>query len=236
MKWVMQGAVLAGLAACAGSDTTTTTSEAAAALDTAQCTYQSDHAVADACFQAFQACITATGADEAACRATLNACLPPPPPGRGPHGPPPPDFDGGLRPPPPPPPDFDGGLPPPPPGGPHGGGGCDGMGPPPGGEGPRGPGGPGGPGGGGPLVQPDPLAVQACHDALDACLAATPGDASCFQAEHDCMHAAFDAAFQALCSSITCDPATDADCARLVQRCTEGVGGRPDAFDGGTCP
>lgn len=234
MQWVMQGAVLAGLAACAGSDTTTTTSEAAAALDTAQCSFQSDHAAADACFQAFQACVTAAGADEAACRATLAACLPPPPPGRGPHGPPP-DFDGGLRPPPPPPPPpgFDGGLPPPPPGGPHGGG-CDGMGPPPGGEGPRGPGGPGG--GGGPLVQPDPVAVQACHDALDACLAASPGDASCFQTEHDCMHAAFDAAFQALCASITCDPATDVDCARLVQRCTEGVGGRPGAFDGGTCP
>lgn len=230
MKWVMQGVVLVGLAGCAGSDTTTT-SEAAAALDSAQCTYQSGRAAADACFQAFQACMAVEGADEAACRDTLNACLPPPPPGRGPHGPPPGDLDGGR----PPPPDFDGGEPPPPPDGMHGGGGCDGLadgGMPPGGGHRGGPGGPGG----GPRVEPDAAAVQACHDALDACLAASPGDASCFQTEHDCMHAAFDAAFQALCDSITCDPATDTDCARLVQRCTEGVAGRPESFDGGTCP
>jgi hypothetical protein len=81
---------------------------------------------------------------------------------------------------------------------------------------------------------PNPAAVQACHDTFKACLAATPG-AACFQAERDCMQAAFESAFQAVCQSVMCNP-TDPPCANLLQRCADGVGSHPDAFDGGACP
>jgi hypothetical protein len=79
--------------------------------------------------------------------------------------------------------------------------------------------------------------VQACHDALNTCLAATPGDVACFETERTCIHDAFAAAFAAVCATASsCDAATDPACAHLQQRCTEGVDGRPGAFDGGTCP
>jgi hypothetical protein len=190
------------------------------------------------CFEAFETCVQAEGADEVSCRDALRACLPPPPTESAPSE----DDQGRWT------PTADrardqaaeacletfttclraegadqascrqalyGCLPPP---FPERGGDDDRHG-----------------GHGRPAVRPDSAEVQGCRDALDACLAAAPGEASCFEAERACMHAAFDAAFQTLCATVTCDAATDPDCERLVQRCTEGVAGRPEAFDGGTC-
>ena len=223
---LMMALTFSGFAACNAS-TTTSVAETAAALETVQSNFCEFRAQAEACRAAFDACLAVAGADEAACRTTLHDCLPPPPPrpegmgggrceGMGPGG-------GGVRPPPPLLPD--GGLPPPPPGGPHQGG--------------RGPGGPGGPhpgGAGGPPPQPEPAAVQACRDALTACLAATPGDATCLETERTCVRDAFRAAFEAACADATtaCASLPAEACTRLTQRCAEGVDGRVDA-DGGVC-
>jgi hypothetical protein len=221
------GLGLLALAACAGASSTT--SQATAALDSAQCTFLANHAAAEACRQAFQACLAQPAADVPTCAHTLAACLPPPPDGGVDHdrrhrGPPlflPPPPDGGFGPPPfgPRPPGHelhldcvpDGGLPP------AGHGSPDLDGPPP--------------------VRPEPVAVTACHDALAACLTATPADPVCFETEHACEKAAFAAAFSAACQvAQPCTPTGDPACAELQERCHEGVDGRPGAFDGGTCP
>lgn len=218
IAWSLQPSLgLVGLlfAACSGSSVPTS-AETSAALDSAQCTYQADRATADACFAAFHACVTVDGANLDTCRATLQTCLPLPPPRRG--GPP----DGSRPPRPPgPPPDADGGM-------------CrDGHG------GPGNHHGHGGPedGPAGRRPEPDSAAVQACHAALDTCLSATPGEATCLEADRSCMQSASAAAFATVCATAaSCQAATDPDCARLQQRCAEGVEGRPEAFDGGACP
>ena len=216
---------LAGLTLQACS-ATSAASQATSALDTAQCTFFANRAAAEACKQAFTTCVAQTGADVAACRTTLEACLPVPPNGgMGDH-----DFDGrghmgpGL---------FDGGFGPPPFGDHHGhGAGCDGA------DGGRLPEGPGGRGHGGPgRVLPDPAAIAACHDALGTCLAASPQDTSCFDTERTCERTAFAAAFAAACEAAQpCATTSDPACAELERRCQEGVDGRPGAFDGGACP
>ena len=196
------------LNACnAGSLTDATTSTSDALLSQAQCTYQGFDAAAKACFDTFKQCLanaeTNTPAD---CQAALKACLPAPPP--RPSGP-----DGGMA------------------------GGCDGDGR--GGPGDRdGPGGPGGhrgpppplADGGLPLPPPgvpplpDPAALQACHDAANACIAAGTSQDSCEQTEHDCIRAAFQAAFQSACDA----SGTTSD------KCQQGVDGMPPAPDGGS--
>lgn len=201
-----------GFVACnAGS--TTSVAETAAALETAQADFCNFRAQADACRATFETCLAAAGADEAACRTTLHDCLPPPPPR--------PEGRGGGR----------------------GGGHCEGMDdgglPPPGGPHPDGRGGRGGPhpgGPGGPPPQPEPAAVQACRDALTACLAASPGDVTCLETERSCGRDAFRAAFQAACADATaiCATLPAQACPRLTQRCAEGVDGRVDV-DGGVC-
>lgn len=151
-----------------------------------------------------------------------------PPPFDPANPPPPPDADGGcgcggpggMGPHGPPPGDLDGGRP---------------MGPPPGG----GPGRPQGGGQGPAPIQPDPAAVQACHDTLDACVSAGTDLETCRQAEHRCMHDAFEAAFQAFCADAVaqCAASTSADCTAINARCTEGVDGRQPGGDGGlVCP
>jgi hypothetical protein len=219
----------AAVAACAGagstSTSTSTSSQVTAALDVAQCTFLADRAAAQACEQAFATCVAQAGADLAACRATLKACLPPPPDGGfpdgdhhgGPFGPPPPFADGGV------------GLGSPGDGDGHGhdrgpgpGPGCDGAD---GGQ-------PGAPA----VALPNVAAVTACHDALQACLTATPGAVTCFQTERSCEQAAFAAAFAAACAAAQPCTAGDPACAELQARCQEGVDGRPGAFDGGSCP
>lgn len=218
---------VSGLFAACNASSTTSVAETAAALETVQSDFCSFRAQADACRATFDACIAVAGADQAACETALHDCLPPPPPrpaggghgggceGMGPD-------DGGVRPPPPLRPD--GGQPPP--GGPRGPGGHEGRG------GPGGPGGAGGP----PPPQPEPAAVQACRDALTACLAATPGDAACLETERTCVRDAFRAAFEAACADATaiCTTLPADACARLTARCAEGVDGRVDA-DGGVC-
>lgn len=213
-------AALTLTAAACGSDTSSATvAETTAALETAQCDLGAFEEAAAACRATYDACIAADGADLDACRSALHDCLPPPPDHRG-HGPG--DMDGGCSPPdeagglPPPPPDADGGLPPPP---------RDGHdGPPPGADGGR------PPRDGAPIVQPDAAAVQACRDALDACLAADATDVTCRQTEHACVRAAFDAAFQAACDTAEADCANDTstECTQLLNVCAQGVGG-------GTC-
>lgn len=210
------------LAACNGSDTLSSQAEA---LTAAQCTYQGFHAAAQACFETFNSCQSASGAVLADCRSELEACLPPPPPGshpghrlgdgscQGPDGErPPPMPDGGL----PPPPLPDGGLPPPPPP------------PPPGGH--RGP----------PPLAIDSAALSACRDGLSACLAAdATALESCHTAEHACVRDAFRAQFQARCEEGLARCAVgnaDAEaCARITARCAEGIDGRPPNADGGSC-
>lgn len=220
-----------GLVGC-GTATASDLAQEASALTSAQCAAQGDRAAVDACFTAFEACKTAAGADEAACRTTLRACLPTPPPrperaggpdggcGGGPrgHGP-----GGGLGAPPadgqrPPPPAFDG---------------DGGVRP------PHGAGGPGGHGGRGP-VEPDSAAVTACHDALATCLAAGTAEADCRDAEHQCMHEARAAAFAERCAQVQAECATTTDaqtpCAAIAARCAEGPR-PPRAEDGGlVCP
>jgi hypothetical protein len=209
---------LGALAAC-DADTLVSVAETADSLESAQTDFCTFRAEADACRQAFDACVAVEGADLEACRTALHDCLPPPP--ERPEGMCRGGGDGGVRPPPP-----DGGVPPP--------GGL----PPPGGR--------PGPGGGGhhrpgPIpVHPEPAAIQACRDALEACLAATPGDVTCQETERQCVRDAFRAAFDAacadvdaLCASLPADAPADA-CARVTARCTEGIDGRAGA-DGGVC-
>lgn len=207
-----------GFAAC-GVDTAVSVEETAAALETVQADFCAFRAQADACRATFDACVAGAGADVEACRTALHDCLPPPParPPREGGGRCEGMGDGGVRPPPPLLPDGGVGHP----------------------EGPGGPGGhrgPGGHGGRGPGPQPEPAAVQACRDALTACLAATPGDATCIETERSCVRDAFRAAFEAACADATaiCATISDEACTRLTQRCAEGVDGRVDS-DGGVC-
>jgi hypothetical protein len=208
------------IAACSGGTATSQTSEA---LSAAQCTFLANREAADACRDAFTTCVAQPSADVAACLATLELCLPPPPDAGvghhgGHHGPPP--LDGGFGPPPVgegpgmgPDCQHDGGQPPPP----HGRGGHPGEGP-------------------GPM-HPDAAAITACRDALQACLAATPTSVSCLETQRTCERAAFVAPFAAACAGApSCTVTSDPACAELQERCSEGVDGRPGAFDGGTCP
>ncbi len=89
----LSNAVLAALSACAGNSSVTNTT---AALTTAQCTYQANRATAEGCFATFQTCSSGEGADVAACRTALKACLPPPPAPMG-HGEGCQNMDGGMR-------------------------------------------------------------------------------------------------------------------------------------------
>ncbi len=201
-------------AACGSESSSTTTAETTAALETAQCDLGTFEEAAAACRATYDACIAVEGADVDACRSALHDCLPPPPDHRG-HG----DMDEGCR----PPDDFDGGLPPP-------RDGRDDPPPPPRDADGGFSGGPRGDHGHPPIVQPDAAAIQACRDALDACLAADATDVTCRQTEHDCVRAAFEAAFQAACDTATTDCADDTstECTQLLRVCSEGVAG-------GTC-
>lgn len=69
--------------------------------------------------------------------------------------------------------------------------------------------------------------MQSCRDALTACLAANPADATCEDTEHACVRAAFDAAFTAACDDATvrCANDTSEPCTRILARCAQGVGG-----------
>jgi hypothetical protein len=199
---------LSTFAAC-GLSRTETVAQTADSLEAAQCDLGALEAAADACRTTYDTCRAVEGADVTACRQALHDCLPPPPERRqrGEHGDGGEclrDGDEGHRP--PPPHDADGGRP-------EGGGR----------PGPRGEGGGRGP-------HPDPAAVQACRDALDACLTANSEDTTCRETERACVRAAFDAAFQAACEDATvrCANDTSAPCTRILARCAEGVGG-------GTC-
>lgn len=198
-------ASLSTFAAC-GLSSTETVAETADALEAAQCDLGALETAAAACRATYDTCRTAEGANLEACRQALHECLPPPPDRRprgerGDGGECMRDEDGGRRP--PPPPGADGGRP----------------------EGHHGPGRHGGRG-----PHPDPAAVQACRDALHACLTANPEDPTCRETEHACVRAAFGAAFLAACDEATvrCANDTSEPCTRILARCAEGVGG-------GTC-
>jgi hypothetical protein len=80
---------------------------------------------------------------------------------------------------------------------------------------------------------PDPAAIQACRDTLDACLTAAPEDpAGCREAERGCVGEAFRAAFEARCeeAALKCaEPNAPADrCGEIAVRCAEGVDGLPE--------
>lgn len=211
---------LATVTACssaAPTATDSTTSDQALALTEAKSSAADARAAAEACFTAFEACKSAPSADVAACKTTLDACLPAeagPGPhcgakgGKGPKGDRP-DRDG----------DRDGN---------HGpkGGGVEGGAPPPAPDGSGAPdpedddpsdadaaapphakgphhhgprdggadGGKGRPGYCAKVPLPPPAAVQACKGPLDACLAGGTDPKTCFEAHHACVEAAFAAA------------------------------------------
>ncbi len=198
-------AAVAWLMGC-GTDKLTSATSDSAALTTAQCTFLGNDTAAQACFDAFDTCKTAANANIDDCLAALKSCLPPPPQ-RGPGGPRPGD-----------------------------GGDCNGG--PMGGQGPGG-GDHGGHGQGGHLPPlPDPAAIEACHTALDTCLRdVTQTAASCFSADRDCDRAAFQAAFTQFCSDAQARCAQSGanadECARITQRCAEGISGPPGMADGG---
>lgn len=192
---------LAAMTACSsGTSTTDSTSEQQQALTEAAASAEDAKVTADACFAAFESCKTADGADLAACKATLKECLPAeahpgphcgPPRGKGkgsPHGPNG-DCDGGAG-------ERDGG-----PAHEHPAPDGDDDGDADGGRPKGGPGGGGHGGGGGKepgfckkVPLPSSPEVQACRDALDACITAGSDHKTCFDAEHACVKAAFDAA------------------------------------------
>lgn len=206
-------AAVTWLAGCANDNTSSSTTSDSAALTTAQCTFVGDDTAAQACFTAFDTCKTAEGANIDDCLATLKSCLPPPPQrGPGGHGGP---MDGGDC----------------------GGGGRGGPGP---GGGRHGDGDGGGDHGqfGHPPPMPDSAAIDACHTALDTCLRdVNQAAADCFTADRACDKAAFEAAFTQFCADAQtrCAQAgADAtECARITERCAEGVSGPPGMADGG---
>lgn len=228
------------------SSTIAVTSDEAQALAGAQDSYASQKAEIDACFATFDTCKAADGADAAACKTALDSCLPdtPPPPrecgGRDGHGgrgrgdgdgarPAPSGSASGSAAPPPPPPSASGSAsgsaaPPPPPA--PSGSASGSAAPPPreprgdGGAPPDCDGGPGGPKPGfcGHVPLPDSAAIKACHDTLKACVDAGTDRKTCGDAEHACVKAAFDAAFQARCAALPADAPAEAKA-----RCAEGV-------------
>jgi hypothetical protein len=207
------------LAGCNGTsltDSTTTSSS----LTAAQCSFQDFNSAVGACFDQFKTCLASNEETPANCRTALQLCLPPPPqqpqPGEGVCGGDGQPGPGGPLPPLPPPPLADGGLPPPPP---PGGPGGDGRGGPP----------PPLPDGGLPPLPappplPEPSAVQACHDALQACIAAGTAQDTCFQQAHDCLRQAFQTAFQNACDASSNAP----------EQCQQGIDGMPPLPDGGS--
>jgi hypothetical protein len=175
---------LSAFVGCSGAATTSSTSTDQAALTEAEASASDAQATIDACRAAFDTCKANAEASATAddCRAQLKECLPAEAhPGprcgphrgkgrgnpRGPNG----DCDGGK-------PDGDR-----PDGGPprdgeqrdHGGGGKE-------------------PGFCKHVPLPPPAEVVACRDAADACIAAGTDKKTCFDAEHACVKAAFDAA------------------------------------------
>lgn len=193
--------------ACDGSTLVDAASESSS-LTAAQCDAQTARAAVDACFDAFRTCKSAEGADEAACKATLDACVPEGLPKRGRHGP----HDGGC------------------------GGGKDHRGPPPGDRpefrpdggrpegGPRGHGrGPGGGGKRGPIGA-DPAAIDACRTATQTCIDAGTAEETCREQTRTCVHDALAAAFAARCAELTetCTTEQAPGCEALTQRCSEG--------------
>lgn len=195
-------------------DSLTSVTDTTEALETAQTDFCAFRAQADACRQAFDACAAVEGAEVEACRTTLHQCLPPPPER--------PDRAGGHchgR--------GDSGARAPRPGEGHP------FGPPPGGPRPGGRGGHGGPG-----PHPEPAAVQACRDALTACLAADAADTTCVVTERTCVREAFRAAFDAACAdaTATCASLPAEACARLTERCAQGIDGRIDSEGVCTAP
>jgi hypothetical protein len=80
---------------------------------------------------------------------------------------------------------------------------------------------------------PDRAALEACHDALRACLENGGDPAACFELGHSCIRDAFQAAFQARCNEVTAKCSNGeipADmCVAVVERCTQGVAPPPDA-------
>jgi len=219
-------------AGCTSSESTTatdTTAAASSALQSAQCDFQSFKASVDACFAAFESCKSGADAgatvDEAACKATLESCLPPAPSGKGhggkkgPHDPNDTDDIGEDHAPPPP---GDGGLPPK-----RGDGDNDRGGHPKGGSS----------GSKGDHPAPDAAAIQACHDTLSACLAADGADKNtCMDAEDKCVREAFRSPFKAKCDEATpacADDSTSEACSNVKRCCKDGVDGPPKNDDGG---
>jgi hypothetical protein len=181
---------LLSLTACS-SATTPDSSSTTQALSEAAASEADAKATADACFDAYDTCRSGS-TDVDTCRSQLKDCLPTeahpgphcgPPRGKGkgsPHGPHGESCDGGA-----PPANGQGG-----PGGPREPGDHDGAG--------RGPGGGADAGPEPPFCAkvplPPPEAVRACHDTLDACLKGGTDAKTCFDADHACTKAAFDAA------------------------------------------
>lgn len=269
VAFVLALAPAAFVVACTGdavtdSTVTAVSADEAQALVGAQESFTAQKAEISACIATFETCKAAAGADEAACRTALHACLPdtPPPPPRcggrpsrdGGPPPPPPSSGGPIPPPPsgsPPPPPAPSGerteppapsgsttsAPPPPPANmappprpgegapapsgsapprrPEGGGAADG------GDCDK-PGKQGGKGGHhdacGRIPLPAREALKACHDTLEACVAAGGDRAACFTSERSCVKAAFEAAFRARCNELPTTAPADA-----LARCAEGI-------------
>lgn len=218
-------ALAAGCGGTSTGDATTLTSaltEAEGELTGAEDSLAAAKAEAEACFAEHRACESAEGADHAACRTALEACLPEdaPTPGRcGPHrGPRGVRGDGGAldgtRP--PPPEDEEGSIedgdrPPPPPPGDEAG---DGDVRPPRPEGER------------HRCAPPPIPRErlgACRDEASAAVRSSADGEAASGRHARCVEAAFGARLDELCakaSELCKDPAAPADiCARVTEAC-----------------
>jgi hypothetical protein len=208
--------VCAGFAGCGESDTSTASSletqvaETVAAQD-GQCEML---ATGEDCLARFLLCLgdaDPRSEEGAACRASVQDCLPVRPPGGDGHV-----AGDGDRPPPPE------GVRPPHDGAPMDGGVCDGgpMGPPPGAPPPQA----GGEAGGHPPGLPPPEALASCRDAAVSCLSTDSDESECLDPLRSCLRGALSDAFQAMCADrvAACDGSTDPRCTELVARCNSG--------------
>jgi hypothetical protein len=203
-------ALAASVVACTGSSSSTDPGTQASALQAAQESYATFAQQAKACAQTLDTCLSAPGADAAACKAQFEQCLPDdPPPGSGcghwgDGGAPNPlpeagafdhDDDGG------PGDDDDGGD--------HDGhhghrhhhGHC------------------------GHVPLPGGADLAACRTAFEACVQSGTDHATCEAGELTCVQGAFQKAFQALCAQAqsACAASSNAECGTIATLCAQGI-------------
>ena len=203
---VLAMAATGGLAACQ-SESVGTARDALTNVQVSAKTCESLGTGVHACLATLHTCVqgAADAAALDACKAAFTGCLPADPPMSAHHGG---GHHGGHHGPPP------GGAPGDHSGPPHGGGdmagGCPGM------------------GGDIDACNPGAPLIEACKANLGTCLAAGAGPAACVTTADECVSAAIQERFQAMCaaqaSAVCDDTTTDAiTCDQLDRACNDGV-------------